>query len=47
MNAPPSPLVAEEDPEATLKDGLLELVFKTTKPEPEVSLTKKLKVKSE
>jgi HSP20 family protein len=39
--------VAEEDPEATLKDGLLRLVFKTTKPEPEVSLTKKLKIKSE
>lgn len=39
--------VAEEDPEAILKDGLLRLVFRTTKPEPEAPLVKKLKIRTE
>lgn len=39
--------VAEDDPEATLKDGLLRLVFKTARPEPEVPLVRKLKIRTE
>lgn len=39
--------VIEDDPEAVLKDGLLRLVFKNTKPEPEAPLVKKLKIRSE
>lgn len=39
--------VTEDEPEATLKDGVLKLVFKTSAPEQEVLQTKKLKVKSE
>lgn len=39
--------VAEDDPEAVLKDGLLRLVFKTVRPEPEPPLVKKLKIRTE
>lgn len=39
--------VKEEDPEAILKDGLLRLVFKTTKPEQETPASKKLRIRSE
>jgi len=39
--------ITEDEPEATLKDGLLRLVFRTTSPEQEVAQTKKLKIKSE
>ncbi len=39
--------VTEDEPEATLKDGLLRLVFKTTKPEEEPPQTRKLRIKSE
>lgn len=39
--------VVDEEPQAILKDGLLRLVFKTTKPEPEAPQSKKLKIKSE
>jgi HSP20 family molecular chaperone IbpA len=39
--------VTEEEPEATLKDGVLKLAFKTTSQKQELLQTKKLKVKSE
>lgn len=39
--------VTEEEPQATLKDGLLRLVFRTTRPEPEAPQSKKLKIKPE
>lgn len=39
--------IAEDEPEALLKDGLLRLKFKTTSPEQEIVQTKKLRIKSE
>lgn len=39
--------VTEEDPVATLKDGVLKLVFNTVPKEQELMQTKKLKIKSE
>lgn len=39
--------VTEEEPEATLKDGVLKLAFKTTAQKQELLQTKKLKIKSE
>jgi HSP20 family molecular chaperone IbpA len=39
--------VTEEEPEATLKDGVLRLSFKTTQQKQELVQTKKLKIKSE
>lgn len=39
--------LTEEEPEATLKDGVLKLAFKTTSQKQELLQTKKLKIKSE
>lgn len=39
--------VTEDEPEATLKDGVLKLAFKTTSQKQELLQTKKLKIKSE
>jgi len=39
--------VTDEEPQATLKDGLLRLVFRTTKSEPEAPSSKKLTIKPE
>jgi len=39
--------VTEDEPEATLKDGVLKLFFKTTSQKQELLQTKKLKIKSE
>jgi HSP20 family molecular chaperone IbpA len=39
--------VTDDEPEATLKDGLLRLVFRTTRPEPEAPQTRKLKIRPE
>lgn len=39
--------VKEEEPEAVLKDGLLRLVFKTNRPDPEFPLVRKLKIRPE
>ncbi|NBT57355.1 Hsp20/alpha crystallin family protein [bacterium] len=39
--------VTEDEPEATLKDGVLKLEFKTTSQKQELLQTKKLKIKSE
>lgn len=39
--------VAEDEPVATLKDGLLRLVFRTSRPEPEAPQSRKLKIRTE
>jgi HSP20 family molecular chaperone IbpA len=39
--------VTDDEPEATLKDGLLRLVFRTTRPEPESPQTRKLRIRPE
>lgn len=39
--------VVEDEPEAVLKDGLLRLVFRTTRPEQEAPTFKKLKIRTE